>query len=137
MTPGCGGSNVAGDSSIALGTPVDYKRILRKLTVRDDEYIDRVLAATATAAPPLDEKTLALVRLAALVASDATAPSYMNSVDAAERAGATVDEIVATLVAVTPIVGVARVVSAAPRLGLAVGYDVGEPLEILDESGRL
>jgi len=137
MTPGCGGSNVAGDSSIALGTPVDYKRILRKLTVRDDEYIDRVLAATATAAPPLDEKTLALQRLAALVASDATAPSYMNSVDAAERAGATVDEIVATLVAVTPIVGVARVVSAAPRLGLAVGYDVGEPLEILDESGRL
>ena len=116
---------------------MDYKRILRKLTVRDDEYIDRVLAATAAAAPPLDEKTLALVRLAALVASDATAPSYMSAVDAAERAGATVDEIVATLDAVPPNVGVARVVSAAPRRGLAVGYDVSEPLEILDESGRL
>jgi hypothetical protein len=31
-----------------------------------------------------------------------------------------------------PVVGVARVVSAAPNLGLALGYDVGESLESLE-----
>ena len=35
-----------------------------------------------------------------------------------------------------PVVGVARVVSAAPNLGLAIGYDVGDALETL-ENGDL
>ena len=60
-------------------------------------------------------------------------PSYMSAIDAAEQAGVTREEIVGTLVAVLPVVGVARVVSAAPNLGLAIGYDVAEALETLDE----
>ena len=31
-----------------------------------------------------------------------------------------------------PIVGIARVVSAAPNLALALGYDVAEALELVD-----
>jgi alkylhydroperoxidase/carboxymuconolactone decarboxylase family protein YurZ len=54
----------------------------------------------------------------------------MNSVEAAFRAGASYDEIVGVLVAVLPIVGIARAVSAAPNLGLALGYDVSEALEV-------
>jgi alkylhydroperoxidase/carboxymuconolactone decarboxylase family protein YurZ len=53
----------------------------------------------------------------------------MSSVEAALRAGLTHDEIVGVLVALIPVIGVPRVVSAAPNLGLAVGYDVGEALE--------
>jgi 4-carboxymuconolactone decarboxylase len=53
-------------------------------------------------------------------------------VQAGLNAGATYDEIVGTLIAVMPIVGVARVVAAAPNLGLALGYDVGEALEVMD-----
>jgi hypothetical protein len=34
------------------------------------------------------------------------------------------------MVAVTPIIGVARAVSAAPNLALALGYDVAEALEV-------
>jgi 4-carboxymuconolactone decarboxylase len=41
------------------------------------------------------------------------------------------DEIVGTLIAVLPIVGVPRVVSAAPNLGLALGYDVANALEVV------
>ena len=41
----------------------------------------------------------------------------------------TVDEIVGTLIAVAPIVGTARVVSAAPELALALGYDIEAALE--------
>jgi hypothetical protein len=43
------------------------------------------------------------------------------------------DEIVGTLIAVIPIVGVARVVSAAPNLALALGYDVAEALELVED----
>ena len=39
------------------------------------------------------------------------------------------EELVGTLIVVMPIVGVARVVSAAPNLGLALGYDVSDALE--------
>ena len=46
--------------------------------------------------------------------------------------GASEDEIVGTLIAVLPIVGVARVVAAAPNLALALGYDVSEALEAVD-----
>ena len=48
----------------------------------------------------------------------------MSAVEAGLEAGASYDEIVGTLIAVIPIVGVARVVSAAPNLALALGYDV-------------
>ena len=47
-------------------------------------------------------------------------------------AGATRDEIVATLEAVTPVTGAARVVLCVPKLALALGYDVEEALEQLD-----
>ena len=44
-------------------------------------------------------------------------------------AGASIDEIVGTLIAVVPTVGLARAVSAAPELALALGYDVEAALE--------
>jgi hypothetical protein len=42
----------------------------------------------------------------------------------AVAAGATNDEIVASLEAVTPVTGSARVVQCAPKVALALGYDV-------------
>jgi hypothetical protein len=39
-------------------------------------------------------------------------------------AGASLQEIVGVLIAVAPAVGVARTVSAAPELALAIGYDI-------------
>jgi 4-carboxymuconolactone decarboxylase len=111
----------------------DHETVLRKLALRDDALIDAVLERPETAFPSgLDPKTWALVRLGALIAIDATAPSYMEAVDVARNAGATDGEIVGTLITVMPPVGVARVVSAAPKLALAVGYDVDAALEQLD-----
>jgi hypothetical protein len=43
--------------------------------------------------------------------------------------GATVDEIVGVLIAVAPTVGLARVVSAAPEVAFAIGYDIDAALE--------
>jgi 4-carboxymuconolactone decarboxylase len=109
----------------------DYKVTLRKLALRDDAYIDAVLAEER-ASPELsglDLRSHALVRIATLVAIDAAPPSYMSAVAAGFEAGLTVDEVVGTLIAVLPIVGAARVVSAAPNLALALGYDVADAFE--------
>jgi 4-carboxymuconolactone decarboxylase len=111
----------------------EYKVTLRKIAVRDDRYIEALLqndSANATLAG-LDDRSHALIRIGALIAANASTPStYMNCVEAALRAGATHDEIVGVLIAVLPLVGLARVVSAAPNLGLALGYDVGDALEV-------
>lgn len=113
---------------------MDHRAVLRRLSVRDDAFVESVLS-TGTDSPgsALDERTLALVRVGALVAVDAGVPSYLSAVEAAFAAGATPEEIVAALVAVMPIAGVPRVVAAAPRLGLALGYDVPAALESIDD----
>lgn len=65
-----------------------------------------------------------LVRLGALLALGAATNSLRAAVDAAVEAGASEAELVGVLVAVAPAVGLARVVSTAPRLALAIGYDI-------------
>jgi 4-carboxymuconolactone decarboxylase len=109
----------------------DYKDTLRRLAVRDDRYIDSLLRADRDEAllAGMDARSHALARIGALIALDAGPPAFMSAVEAALNAGVSHDEIVGTLIAVVPIVGVPRVVSAAPNLGLALGYDVANALE--------
>jgi alkylhydroperoxidase/carboxymuconolactone decarboxylase family protein YurZ len=110
----------------------DYKEHLRRLTVHDDALVDRILSEKPVPAFPLDERTAALVRVAATIAADAAPSSFQHAVALALAAGATNGEIVATLDAVTPVAGTARVVRCAPKLALALGYDVEEALGTLD-----
>jgi len=109
----------------------DYKRRLRRLAAHDDILLDE-LAVEGRAPPVLPYKTTALLRVAATVAVDAAPHSFQHAVALAVDAGATTDEIVASLEAVTPVTGAARVVQCAPKLALALGYDVEEALEQLD-----
>ncbi|HEX2292252.1 MAG TPA: carboxymuconolactone decarboxylase family protein [Gaiellaceae bacterium] len=112
----------------------DYQLTLRKLAVRDERYIEGLLRndrANPTLAG-IDDRTQALVRIGALIALQASPAAYMESVNSALRAGASREEIVGTLIAVLQTVGVARVVSAAPDLGLALGYDVAAALELVE-----
>ena len=109
----------------------DYKRRLRRLAVHDDALLDE-LAVEGRAPPVLDDKTTALLRIAATVAVDAAPHSFQHAVALAVEAGATSDEVVASLEAVTPVTGAARVVQCAPKVALALGYDVDAALERLD-----
>ena len=113
---------------------LDYKATLRRLALRDDRYIESLLAQdhAGAAEAGIDPRAQALVSVGALIAIDAAPPSYMSAAQAALEAGATHEELVGTLIVVMPIVGVARVVSAAPNLGLAIGYDVAEALEVYE-----
>ena len=108
----------------------DYKERLRRLALHDDTFVGLLLADESTPSScVLGSKTAALVRVAATIAVDAAPSSLQHAVAHALAAGARSDEIVAALEAVVPVIGAARVVSAAPKLALALGYDVEEALE--------
>ena len=109
----------------------DFHVTLRKLTVRDDHFVDEVLGSERAniAASGLDAKVHAFVQIGGLIAVDAAPQSYASCVEGARHAGATEEELVGALIAVIPVVGVPRVVSAAPKLGLALGYDLDAALE--------
>ncbi len=92
--------------------------LLRRLAVSDEGTIGSVFAGEITdlESSELGDKTRALARLAALVATESAAPSYQWAVSVARAAGVSDDEVVGVLVSVGPIVGIARVASAAPAL---------------------
>jgi 4-carboxymuconolactone decarboxylase len=108
---------------------VDYAERLRRLVINDACFAGAGTGGTGVEPRDLDPKTLALVRLAALVAVGGAVPSYGAQADAAVSAGATAAEIVDVLVGVIPVVGLPAVVATAPKLALALGYDAGEALE--------
>jgi alkylhydroperoxidase/carboxymuconolactone decarboxylase family protein YurZ len=111
---------------------------LRRLGIQDEDVIESLFATRLDniEASGLDPKTHALVRLGALVALGAAPVSFQSNVEAALAAGATEDEIVGALIAVAPIIGIARVISAAPKVALPMGYDIDAALEAVDTEPR-
>jgi 4-carboxymuconolactone decarboxylase len=107
---------------------LNYTEVLRLLAITD-EHLAECVAGGRVPSAALDPKTLALVRVAALVAVGGAVPSYGAEVDAAVRAGATAAEIVDVLLGVVSVVGLPSVVAAAPSLGLALGYDTDAAFE--------
>ncbi len=72
----------------------------------------------------LDPASLILVRLAALIAVDAPAASYLAHIGPAAQAGVTLDQAQDVLVAVAPIVGTPRMLSAATKIVEALGLAI-------------
>ena len=79
-------------------------------------------------ASSLDTESLMLVRLAALVAVDASPVSYLLNLEAAGDAGVDAEQIRGVLAAIAPIVGTARIASATVNIvkALAVELEVAE-----------
>jgi 4-carboxymuconolactone decarboxylase len=105
--------------------------LLRALTVNEEHSVRAVLALRPELAPDnaaldaaLTPRVRNLVRLAALIAVDASTTSLRWAVELAWNAGADEDEIVRVLATVGSEVGLPRIVGAAPRLAAAIGYDV-------------
>jgi alkylhydroperoxidase/carboxymuconolactone decarboxylase family protein YurZ len=107
---------------------------LRRLGIQDEAVIESLFAAHLDnlEMSGLDPKTHALVRLGALVAIGAAPVSFHSSVEAALAAGATDNEILGALIAVAPEIGLARVVSATPKVALPMGYDIDAALEAVE-----
>ena len=108
---------------------MDYTERLRRLAINDPRFAADIVDRADVEPRELDPKTLALTRIAALIAVGGAIPSYGALADAAVDAGATAAEIVDVLVGVVPVVGLPCAVAAAPNLALALGYDTDEGLE--------
>ena len=107
----------------------DYKEHLRRLAVHDDALLEVIAGERSSfVTSVIDQRTEALLRIAAMIVADAAPSSFQHAVTHARAAGATSDEIVATLDAVAPVTGAARVVRCVPKVALALGYDVEEAL---------
>ncbi len=112
--------------------PTEAEQLLRGLAAGDEGLLRLVLGVSPrnTRSPlttphrTLPAETRALVHVAALLAAGACTTSLRWAVELALRAGAEDEEIVEVLVTTAAIVGSARVVAAAPRLALAIGYDI-------------
>ena len=63
-----------------------------------------------------------LARIAALASVDAPAASYLVNAGTASDVGITLEDVQGILVAVAPIIGTARVVSAASKITRALGF---------------
>ncbi len=79
----------------------------------------------------LDEQTYMLVRIAALVASDAAPVSYLLNLGKAKDVGVDLDKVVGTMVAIAPVVGSARVTAAASKMIRAglLGAELADAVE--------
>ncbi len=116
-----------------MGQTARFQEMLRRLAIFDEGFVpagsgfgpDEVLA--------LDAKTAALLRLAAAVALGSSAVCLEWGTERALAAGATKDEIADVLLAIAPVAGLGRVVSAAPALATALGYDVEAALAEPDD----
>ena len=108
---------------------MDYTDRLRRLAINDERLADDDLGEVGVGPDGLDAKSLALARIAALVAVGGAEPSFGSQSDAAVSAGATPAEIVDVLVGVIPVVGLPLVVASAPKVAAALGYDMDDVLE--------
>jgi alkylhydroperoxidase/carboxymuconolactone decarboxylase family protein YurZ len=101
---------------------------LRGLAMGESSVVEGVLGVHENLEDSgLDQRLYGLVKLASLIALDAPQASYVALVAVALDAGATPEELLGVLVAVSPEVGMPKVVAAAPRLMLALGLTATEP----------
>jgi 4-carboxymuconolactone decarboxylase len=105
---------------------------LARIALRNDRFISS-LPSSAEEGIKLDRRTCALARLAVLIQIGGATASFIASVEEARTAGASEEEIVDTLLVVLPSVGVVRASSAAPKIALALGYQLDSVLEENDD----
>lgn len=82
------------------------------------------LTSASLARSSLGPRELMLARMTALISVDAPPISYLANASAAEEGGITADDIQGIMVAIAPVVGTARVVSAAGKIYRALGMAI-------------
>ena len=85
----------------------------------------------------LTPRDFMLARIAALIAMDAPPASYVANAEVAAESGVTSGDIEGVMIAVAPVVGTARVMSAAGKIlrALDVAIAVADS-EMLDTAGQ-
>jgi alkylhydroperoxidase/carboxymuconolactone decarboxylase family protein YurZ len=114
-----------------MGQTARFQETLRRLAMIDEGFVEDEaglgLGLVRTSA--LDPRTAALLQLGVSVAIGSPAVCLEWSAGRAMAAGATEDEIADVLLAIAPVAGLGRVVSAAADVAIALGYDIAAALE--------
>ena len=108
-----------------------FQETLRRLAIFDEGFVKAGFGLGLGGTSALDPKTAALLQLGVSVAIGSSTVCLEWSATRALAAGATKDEIADVLLAIAPVAGMGRVVSAAPGVASALEYDIeaalGEP----------
>lgn len=94
---------------------------LKGLSTGDPKVLETVAQMTVGTQERsgLDPETYMLVRIAALVALDAAPVSYLVNLGLAADLEMDLDQVLGTMVAIAPVVGSARIASAASKMARA------------------
>lgn len=105
----------------ARPSPAAFLRAVARAEVSVLTYTPAMAEIASTSG--LDERSHALSKLAATIGTGAPTAVYVWQVNAAMKAGVTVEELIGLLAAVSPLVGTSRTVAAAGHLAFALGLD--------------
>jgi len=102
----------------------------------DTPVLDALAAITAVSivGSELPAREHVIARLAALVAVNAPASSYLLNAGSAVEVGITVQDVQGILIAVAPVVGTPRVMAAAGNIAMALGLAVALAEAELDDA---
>jgi hypothetical protein len=111
--------------------------LLRRLALNDENVVGDVMTRRvgSDCRTELGSRVDLLVRLGALLAVGAAAPSLRDVVEKASAAGVPTDQIVGVLVCVGPTIGVASMVASASKLAAVIGYDLENGHDAADDLG--
>jgi hypothetical protein len=127
------------DEVAAGATAAHIHRTRKRYRIPDDRpALDTLTEITAVSVDHgnLDSREQILAQLAALVAVDAPAASYGLNVDPVTEVGVTLEGVQGVLVAVAPIVGTARVVSAAAKITQALDFVIDVAVAEIEPNSR-
>lgn len=103
----------------------DREAMLRRMSLSDARLLTGPTEAFAgPTRAGLDPRWQTLVHLGALLATEPTPAALQQVVDEALALNISRDEIVLALVCLLPTIGLRQAATVAPRLGIALGYDV-------------
>ena len=109
-----------------------FRETLRRLAIFDEGFVKAGFGLDLAGTPALDAKTAALLQIAVSVATGSSQVCLQWSTARALAAGASKDEIADVLLAIAPVAGLDRVVSAAPGVASALDYDIEAAMEASD-----
>jgi alkylhydroperoxidase/carboxymuconolactone decarboxylase family protein YurZ len=103
----------------------------------DEPVLDTLadMTAASIARNSLTPREYVIARLAAMVAMDAPPISYFASASAVEESGMTTEDIQGVMIAVAPVVGGPRVMSAGGHILRALGIAVAVAESEMDAEG--
>lgn len=119
----------AGQHRRLMSQTARFQETLRRLAIFDEGIAKAGFGPDLGQTLALDAKIVALLQVAVSVAIGSSAVCLQWSAARALAAGATKDEITDVLLAIVPLAGLGRIVSAAPEVATALEYDIEAALE--------